>query len=149
MSVRTALDSQQVVIDGTKFTISKLGAMDGYRLMMDIRKALGEVVEPRDLARNISPSTSLDDPDAAVSILAAIAPIILKLDTQFIFDAQDRMWERVTFVNAQAKTPQRLAGAEDMAFAESGPDAPFEMLVRCLAVNFGGSILKIASVFGL
>ena len=48
------------------------------------------------------------------------------------------LFEHVTFANDAAVTPQKLRGGEELAFRE--PTDPYEVLARCLIVNFGHSL---------
>lgn len=108
-------------LDGVRFFIDKFSAMDGAREMERLRRMIGQ-------ARVALP----DGADGAAALIAALVHLPDIFDSGLVA----RHFARVRFAGQGATAPQPLAGAEDMAFAGSEPIAIYEVLARCLAVNF-------------
>ncbi len=130
------LTETEFEIDGTRFFIAKLPAMAAYDLMELIRHELGK-------------SQALVMPEGGEdATVSGLLRVVLSLDPSFVKMVRRKLFERVSFANARATKPQQLAGAEDMAFDGLEPVAVYEVLVRCLAVNFTPSLRALGSRFG-
>ena len=122
----------EVEIGETRFRFSKLPAMRGYALLEKIRTAIG---------RHAGVQSSAG--------MGAIVRAVLSLPPEFVEEVRIELFGEVKFSNRMAQTAQTLAGAEDTAFADLEPVAVYEVLVRCLAVNFTESFRQIASRLGV
>ena len=130
------LTEPEVEITGTRFFIAKLPAMAAFDLMELIRHELGK-------------SQSVALPEGAPDVLVSgLIRMVMSLDPAFVSGVRRKLFERVSFSNQRAPTPQQLAGAEDMAFNGLEPVAVYEVLVRSLAVNFTPSLRALGSRLG-
>ena len=136
-----SLTDAEFELSGARYTIRPLGAMAGWRLLEQIRFQVGGVLN----ASDISTVLSVDAEDTA-AVTSMIAQVVLKLEPEFVQATMATLFRNVRFQNNQAISGQTLQGSEDMAFADAGD--PYEVLVRCLAVNFGGSALRLVSKLG-
>ena len=130
------LTDTDIEIDGTRFFIAKLPAMAAFDLMELMRHELG---------KSQSGAVSNDGSDA---MLPGLINMVMSLDPAFVSQVRRKLFERVSFSNQRAPTPQQLAGAEDMAFDGLEPVAVYEVLVRSLAVNFTPSLRALGSRLG-
>ena len=130
------LTDTDIEIDGTRFFIAKLPAMAAFDLMETIRHELG---------RSQAPAAPENAPDV---LAPSLIRVVLSLDPAFVSQVRRKLFERVSFSNQRAPTPQQLAGAEDMAFDGLEPVAVYEVLVRSLAVNFTPSLRALGSRLG-
>ena len=134
----TSIDSlteTEVEIAGTRFFIAKLPAMAAFDMMEIVRHELG---------RSQAGALQNGEPDA---MFPGLINMVMSLDPTFVSQVRRKLFERVSFANTRASTPQQLAGAEDMAFDGLEPVAVYEVLVRCLAVNFTPSLHALGSRF--
>ena len=153
----TDLNERQFEVDGTFFTVNPLPAMAGFSLLEDVRRNLGDSLDVSGMRETLSIDTDTAKDtyttaaagDASTQVkasgAAAMARTLMRLDPVFVERVRSTLFEHVTFKNETAVTPQMLHGAEDMAF--QSPFAVYEVLVRCLAVNFTTRIP--ASVSGM
>lgn len=124
-----SLEEREFTIGGTKFAATRMGAMEGWRTLEMIRRALA--------------SSEVSGVGEA-SVLRAV----LSLPVEFVDQVRKIMFRHVEFATADS-TWQPLAGAEDMAFSGLEPLAVYEVLARALAVNFMPSYREAASRLGL
>lgn len=118
------LTDTEFEIGGTRFFISKLPAMAGFDLLEVIRHEIGK-------------STSLRVPDRTTeNAVGSLLQMVLSLDPSFVAYVRKILFEKVAFSNRLVVDPLPLSGSEDMAFAGLEPVAIYEVLARCLAVNF-------------
>ena len=130
------LTEPEVEMMGTRFFIAKLPAMAAFDLMELIRHELGK-------------SQSVTLPEGAPDVLVSgLIRMVMSLDPAFVSGVRRKLFEHVSFSNQRVPTPQQLAGAEDMAFDGLEPVAVYEVLVRCLAVNFTPSLRALGSRLG-
>ena len=120
-------------IGGTRFVISKLPAMPAFALLEEIRREVGRR------------SSALAPDDAEGAGTAGLLQLVLDLEPQFVDRVRRKLFENVVFANETARTPQPLVGAEDTAFQELEPVAVYEVLLRCLTVNFSPSVRALVS----
>ena len=118
------LQEAECEIGGTRFFFAKLPALEAWDLLERIRHEIGKT------ASATAPGAISDE--TGISLLQ----LVLSLDPAFVRDVRDTLFERVSYANVSAVTPQPLAKAESMAFADLEPVAVYEVLARALAVNF-------------
>ena len=136
MAPLDSLTDTEFEIDGTRFFVAKLPAMAAFFLLEQIRHELGK-------------SQALTIPEGAEEqTITALLKMVLSLDPAFVRLVRLKLFEKVSFSNARVTTPQPLAGAEDTAFDGLEPVAVYEVLLRCLAVNFLGSLRGLVSKLG-
>ena len=130
------LTTTEFEIGGTRFFIAKLPAMAAFDLLELIRHQVGK-------------SAALAVPEGSEDeSVGALLKMVLSLDPAFVARVRQRLFEKVSFSNERVSTPLKLAGAEDMAFDGLEPVAVYEVLLRCLAVNFTASLRAGVSKFG-
>ena len=127
------LNVTEFEIGGARFVISKLPAMPAFALLEEIRREVGRR------------SSALAPDDAGGAGTAGLLQLVLDLEPQFVDRVRRKLFENVVFANETARTPQPLAGAEDIAFEGLEPLAVYEVLLRCLAVNFSASLRGVVS----
>ena len=130
------LTATEFEIGRTRFFIATLPAIGAFDLLELIRHEVGKSA---DLA---VPEGSEDEK------VAALLKLALSLDPAFVKRVRTTLFEKVSFSNDRVPTPQKVAGAEDMAFDGSDAVAVYEVLLRCLAVNFTASLRAVVSKFG-
>ena len=114
----------------TTFYVRKLTAMRGHKVSEMIRAAVG--------VQTLRFGGASDVPTLIAGIILSLNPVDVEAITKV-------MWERVEFKNGTAQTPLPLLGNEDMAFEHLEPVDVYEVIVRCLAVNFTASLEGILS----
>lgn len=134
------LSDRDFELNGTHYIVRPLGAMAGWRLLEQIRHQVGGVVGQAELTAALNFTE-----ENAGEATALVGQVLLRLEPAFVDATMQTLFRNVTFRNDQAVNGQPLAGSEDMAF--SAPDDPYQLLVRCLAVNFGGSAQRVVSRF--
>ena len=118
-------------IGDTHFKIIKLYAMASYKLFEKIRVAASEKLAGIDFSGGFGQQQAMT--------------ALMSLPPQFVEDLRVELFASILFRNRNdAKTFQKLGGAEDMAFQGLEPVAVYEVLLRSLAVNFSPSFLKLA-----
>ena len=118
----------------THFTIHKLLAMEGFRVLDKIREAVGE---------------RLSHVDSDASVPTMIAAVALSIPTAKVEEIMRPLFAQVTYTNTHAKTPLKVSDGniiDDAAFAGLEPIAIYNLLIRCLAVNFFSSFTEIKSL---
>jgi len=127
------LNDQELTMEGVKFQIIKLSPFDGFRLFEDIRYAL---------------FTNADSAQAEPESALLFYKAILTLKPSVIEGFRDRLFKNVQFRGNGVETGwMPIDGSEDMAFNKMEFIHIYELLVRCLAVNFTGSFHAIISKF--
>ena len=129
------LTKTEFEIGRTRFFIAKLPAIAAFDLLELIRHEVGK-------------SADLVVPEGSENKrVATLLPLMLSLDPAFVKRVRTTLFEKVSYSNDRVPTPQKLAGAEDMAFDGSEAVAVYEVLLRCLAVNFTASLRAVGSKF--
>ncbi len=129
----TNLEERTVTLGGTTFKIQKLLPMEAYQAFEMIRAELGEKLGRYETEEG----QTLTVPDIILAIL--------KLAPEKVDEVRRALFAGVTFTNERAETPMRLAGDENMAFEKLEPIDIYEVFVRCLAINFTGSLTAVLS----
>lgn len=119
-------------INGTHYEITKMRSMPGFALLEQIRQNLGLSFSALAEIRN----GNLLEADA----MTALAQTLLCLPPDFVELVRKKLFEGVSFRNEEVKTALPLAGKEQMAIKE--PFEVYELIARCLAVNFIPSSLS-------
>ncbi len=123
-----------VQIGETHFEIRKLLVMDSFAVLEELREGLGEQLGEVDS----------DDP-----LQVTMVKTILSAPRELVISIRDQLFANVLFRNESYRTPMILAGMEEAAFDGLTPIDVYEMLVRCLAVNFFDTFREIASKLGV
>ena len=127
------LTATEFEIGRTRFFIAKLPAIGAFDLLELLRHEVGK-------------SADLVVPEGSENErVATLLKLMLSLDPAFVRQVRQKLFEKVSFSNDRVPNPQKLAGAEDMAFDGSEAVAVYEVLLRCLAVNFTASLRALAS----
>lgn len=130
-----ALNDLDFELSGTQYHIVKLNPFAGFKLLEKIRREASGVLRNHDIAALLG--KDMRDTDDLVVIGSELITALLEFDPPFIEEIMNALFEHVTFANDAAVTPQKLRGGEELAFRE--PTDPYEVLARCLIVNFGSS----------
>ena len=127
--------ARDVTISGTNgstaFRIGKMPALAGWDVLEEIRVESGGQL-------NV---------EHEGGVRTAFAAVLAGFSRPFVARLRTTLFEHVSFTNELATNPQVLAGAEDMAFnhIEAEPGHVYELLLRCLAVNFTPSFLAVSA----
>ena len=121
------LDGPDVTIKGTHFRIGKLLPMEAYQVMEMIREALGS---------SMGSTAAIEGEQSADAIFRSL----LSLPPSKVEAIRQRLFQLVTYTNAQQQTPAKLAGDEDGGFNGLLPSHVYEVLLRCLVRNFRESL---------
>ena len=122
-----------------KFYIQKLPALAAFNLMERMRHAYFT----GDLNGSHLPNT----PDKVAATLLVILQGVMSLPPEVIADVRETLFEGVMFSGNGVKstTPICLADNEHLAFANMEPSVIYELIVRCLVVNFKESFSGVVS----
>ena len=118
-------------IKETEFTISKLYPMDAFHCMEVIRVGIAPILS------KMKTDESGDIP------LSTLLSACLSMPRATVDEASKMLFERITFINQYAKTPVKVGGNEEMAFADLDPIAIYNVLMRAVVVNFGESLSEV------
>ena len=129
------LTDQHFEIDGTHYRVDKLSAWEGWILFEELRKHLGDVVDQSEMEAVLGLDVSSAEGRAAAG--AALGRVILKLDPRFTQAIFEKISSRIYFRNESVREYQDLTGALELATDD--PLVVHELLLRALAINFGGS----------
>ena len=124
--------AREFEIEGTRYAIEPLGAMDGFALMEEIRRELGDAIDISGMRSTIE---SEEGESAAIANGAiAFARTLLRMDPAFVERIRAKLFSRIKFQNQHAATYQPLHNNEELAF--DSPFVIYELIARSLAVNF-------------
>jgi len=127
------LKNPEFTMEGVKFQIKKLSPIKGFNLFEKIRY---------EISRNADSAEA--EPDSPLLFYKAI----LTLNPDVIEGIREDLFRNVSFRGNGVETGwMDLDGSEDMAFQEMEPLHVYELLIRCLAVNFSGSFHALISKF--
>lgn len=118
----------------THFTITKLMPFEGFRVLDKIREAVGEQ------------AAKLPADASVQNIIVAIA---MSIPSEKLEAIMRPLFTSVTFTSATVKTPAPVADhntIDEMAFNGLEPITIYNLLLRCLAVNFFSSFTAIKSL---
>ena len=119
---------EHIKIGNTDFQIRKLLPMEQFRVLEEIRVALGMSMRPEDLAAI-----------GGVDTFGGIVSIVLKLAPAAVESVRQQLFEQVLFRNDSAQTWLELSRREPTAFEHLEAIHIYELLIRAVAVNFFGS----------
>ncbi|MYD94709.1 MAG: hypothetical protein F4Y02_13685 [Chloroflexi bacterium] len=125
----------------TAFTIDKMPARKAHRVWRETVHALGTSNLFPAIAAAVAANDSSDDTSAGLHVVRGL----LTLDPDFLDGIQAKIFEYVRYTNANARSLQKVEGAEDTAFEHLEPFDVDEVFIRAFAVNFTPSLLKIGS----
>lgn len=129
----------------TTFRIHKMPARKAHRVWRETVHALGN----SNLFPAIAAAVAVSDDGNDKTVGLHVVRGLLTLDPDFLDGIQAAMFEYVMYTNANARSPQKVEGAEDTAFEHLEPFDFDEVFVRAFAVNFTPSLLKVGSkLFG-
>ena len=129
------LTADEATIGETTFYFSKIGTVKAWPIFLEIRAEIGKALRERGIVVNLQDGNSL---------AAALISLALTLPTPFIQQLQAEMFKYVQYKNEHTSDGrQDLTDTEDMAFDGLEAVDIGEVLARCLAVNFTGSIRRI------
>ena len=128
------LTARRVKMGETTFHIGKMLPMEGFDTLERIRRALGESA---DLSRVGGGSIA--------EIGATAVKAILALPPAEVAHIRDDLFAHVKIACPQSSGLLDLLGNEGMAFDELEPVAIYELLARCVAVNFSASFSVVLS----
>ena len=128
------LTARRVKMGKTTFHIGKLLPMEGFDTLERIRLALGKSA---DLSRVGNGSIA--------EMGAAAVKAILSLPPEDVARIRDDLFAQVRVSVPQSSATLELLGNEGMAFEDLEPVAVYELLARCIAVNFSASFSAILS----
>ena len=122
-----------------KFNIKKLPALDAFDLLERMRHAY--------FTGDINASHIPGSKDKAVAAFSAVIQGVLSLAPDVVADIRDTVFASVTFSGngVQASMPIPLLDNESLAFANLEPTEIYELIVRCLVVNFKKSFSGMVS----
>ena len=130
------LQQQQFSIGATHFEISKLLPQEAYTLLERMRVALAPGLGSHDWSVS----------DTAMGVIQALILVVANIPPSQLESIRDEMFSQVHFTNETAKQSLPLAGNIGLAFENLEPVHIYEVLLRCLAVNFTGSLRAILSL---
>ena len=123
-----SLSEPQFQIGDTRFSVKKMPAMEAWAVLEKIRAQTGAAMD-------------LSTPEGGIE--HTFLRIIVSLRVDFVNSLRMELFRHVSYTNASTSLVP-VAGNEDNAFDGLEPIAVYEVLVRCLAVNFTGSFRAIS-----
>ena len=120
------LQSETMTLGDTTFTVGCQPATVGWDLSAEVANLLGTVEVPGTVVTGDAQSVLA----AARALMAIPAPQLKRVRTS--------LFEYVEFTNSRAATPQKLAGAEEMAFNAAGLSSVdiWKVFAAAFRVNF-------------
>ena len=146
-----SFQERDIDLNGTKFTIGKLLAEENFELMEILRPALGDKLHDlldKGLQEHKGEDAAKKQKQRTQDFAVAMITAILGLPAPVIRDVRERLFRHVSFTNRLAVDPMVLAEDTGTAFVDLEFIHIYEMLVRCMAVNFTQSFRDLASRFG-
>ena len=128
------LKATDFTLGNTQFRIHKLLPMEGFRVLEDIRAALGPKIMQLQ-----SEDTSLNN------MLTGFVGLVLSVSTQDVQNVMRQLFIEAYFKDEHSNQFVSLSGNEGLAFKELEPFHVYEVLARCLVINFTGSLDEIMS----
>ena len=134
-------------IQGTRFKIAKLKAMEAYRVIemarpeldkavgLDVPEKTGQLDFLGDAAKQ-----SADQLNLSPKVTGTLLHAVLAISPALVDRVRKILFSKITFTNDRAVTAQVLTGAEEVAFDKiDDPLIVHKILVRSVIVNFFGS----------
>lgn len=129
-----AMKEEKFKIDNVEFSITKLDALSGWKMLESIRHQMSKT--------DITGAKTDDKQEGMQKFMSSI----LSLDPVFIDDLRLKLFANVQFKTKDVTTGWLpLTDTIDMAFADLEPSAIYEVLMRSLVVNFTRSFTEIIS----
>ena len=117
-----------------RFYVKKLMPLQGMALFEKIRPGIGAALGA------VRKSGGVDE--------SAMIDIVCLVPSETVAVAMDRLFRHVTYSRSDVPEPVSLHGDIDSAFAGLEPIAIYEVLARCLCINFIGSFSALLSQMG-
>ena len=126
---------RQVTIDGVTFDIGKLLPEECFQLYETMRPVLEHLVEA---------ASGVDDDDPNAGLLVAVK-FFSRIPRDIVAQVQRTLFKVTTYSTPDQKAQMTLAGDESNAFKTLDAIHYYEVLARCLAINFIGSWVALKS----
>ena len=126
LSAASAFAERDFEIGNTHFRVHKLLPMRGFQVLEMIRSALGGKL-----------ASVLSDTDSGVATV--IVGAALSLPPEAVERISAALYERVEFARPGSDYMALTPATQPMAFEDIEPVQIYELLIRCLAVNFTAS----------
>lgn len=133
------LIAPEFTMNDVKFRVTKLAPLKGFDLFEEIRYQLARNADTDHGGKN-------SEKESAILFFKAV----LTLNPVIIMDIRSILFVNVEFMGGESgvdKKYTKLVGLEEMAFSTLEAIHIYELLIRCLAVNFSASFRALASEF--
>lgn len=134
---------EEFTLGATSFRIHKIPALEAWEVLEQIREQFGKTLDADVMALKGVGSAMADKAsenghasDRTADQISAMARLVLGLPPSFVKSLRNRLFAHAQFRNQVAVDWQPLQGGEDTAFMNLEPVEVYNVLVRCLAVNF-------------
>ena len=131
------LTQEDFKIGDVEFHIDPLNPFIGYKMLEEIRNEIGKVTGAQTQPLNITLS--------GAGLPGDFIQILLNMPASYVDSLRARLFQEVYYRYPGAMERTQLGGHEEEAFSALLPVAVYEVLVRCLAVNFTSSAISIFS----
>ena len=132
------LTQEDFVIDSVEFHIEPLNPFVGYKMLEEIRNEVGRVTGMQSQPLNVTMN--------GAALPGDFIQILLNMPKDYVESLRARLAETVYYRYPGGGIERnKLAGNEEAAFSALKPIAVYEVLVRCLAVNFTSSFISVFS----
>ena len=134
--IKDDLLERECQIGDTTFSIGKMPTIEGWDCMEVIREQTGMTI------MNLK-DDSKDSEDPRIAVMKAIVKIFFTLPVPFVKKLKIQLFSHCQYKNEQTTwSPLKQVNMQS-AFGALEPIAVYEVLVRCLAVNFTVSCQEI------
>ena len=138
------LQPETMTLGDTTFTVGCLPATVGWDLSAKVANLLATTNIQMPSMMAVPPAADADPGVVAsanaanVATAVAVVRALMAVPAPQVKEIRTALFEYVEFTNARATTPQKLAGAEDMAFNGAGMSSAdiWQVLVAAFRVNF-------------
>ena len=143
----SVIQETEFEIEDVLFKVEKLPAMKALEVFERLRTELQEVFTS-DSVMNILLGAETNDQVGNSLMVAQIVDVLLRIPPNVIGMLRQELFQSVRFHAPHHPGAGHvvLAGREDEAFTE--PLDVYEVIARCLAVNFGNSVRRSGSRWG-
>ena len=121
-------------IGSTHFAVTKMPAFESYAMSESIREALGKI-------------TGQEQAVFQENQWGSIVQMFLSLPASFVEGVRRELFQYVYYLRPDSMLQPAPIGDVNVAFDGLEPMAIYEVLVRCLAINFTASGLEVLSKF--
>ena len=124
-----ALTDREFTIRDVRFTVNKLLTPDAFKVLEQLRFAVGDRLKAL----------------PADSTFSAYVGLVLSIEPGMVEKLMAMLFKTVSFKTPDQPQALGLLTKEAMAFKDLEPIHYYEVIARCLAVNFFGSLAEIQS----